>query len=146
MPKEEADLVGDLRYSWRKLRRLAGEVSERLAQLQLGFRRQLLGEVRAFVTDAVAFRQDWEASGPTVAGLDPMEASDRLRKFQQLFEVRASKGAGGREQGGREQGGRTGQGGSGAGAEGRQGGVCRTQRGSPIPEHTPCCAAVGPSF
>ena len=43
--------------------------------------------MRLFVVDAVAFRQDWEANGPTVPGLDPMDATDRLRKFQQLFEV-----------------------------------------------------------
>ena len=55
--------------------------------MQVGFKRQLLLEVRAFVLDAMAFRQDWEANGPTVPGLDPLEATDRLRKFQQLFEV-----------------------------------------------------------
>jgi len=55
---------------------------------QVGFKRTLLQDVRAFVSDAVAFRADWEANGPTVPGLDPMDATDRLRKFQQLFEVR----------------------------------------------------------
>ena len=34
-----------------------------------------------------AFRKDWEANGPMVPGLEPMEAVDRLKKFQQLFEV-----------------------------------------------------------
>lgn len=55
--------------------------------LQTGFRKTLLHEVKTFVTDAVAFQQEWEANGPTVPGLDPMDASDRLRKFQHLFEV-----------------------------------------------------------
>lgn len=54
---------------------------------QVGFKKTLLQEVKAFVLDAVSFRQDWEANGPTVPGLDPMDATDRLRKFQQLFEV-----------------------------------------------------------
>lgn len=36
MPKEEADLVGDLHYCWRKARRAAGEVQDRLATLQVG--------------------------------------------------------------------------------------------------------------
>ena len=58
--------------------------------LQVGFKRTLLQDVKLFVVDAVAFRQDWDANGPTVPGLDPMDATDRLRKFQQLFEVRAS--------------------------------------------------------
>ena len=56
---------------------------------QAGFKRDLIREVRAFVGDAQAFRREWDASGPMVAGLDPMEAVDRLRKFQQMFEVRA---------------------------------------------------------
>lgn len=69
------------------------------ATLQVGFKRTLLQDVKLFVADAVAFRADWEANGPTVPGLDPMDATDRLRKFQQLFEVRVAgwlSGAAGR--------------------------------------------------
>ena len=55
---------------------------------QAGFRKELVREVAAFVLDARAFRSDWELQGPMVPGLDPMEAVDRLKKFQQLFEVR----------------------------------------------------------
>jgi hypothetical protein len=55
---------------------------------QAGFKRDLIKEVHAFVADAQAFRRDWEANGPMVPGLDPMEAVDRLKKFQQMFEVR----------------------------------------------------------
>eukprot|EP00887_Chlorella_sp_A99_P001633 scaffold8.g1633.t1 len=91
VPKEEIDLVGDLRYSWRKLRKLAADTADGLARVQVGFKRTLLQEVKAFVVDAVAFRADWEANGPTVLGLDPTEATDRLRKFQALFEVRKRK-------------------------------------------------------
>lgn len=36
------------------------------------------------MVDAQTFRADWEANGPTVPGLDPMDATDRLRKFQQV--------------------------------------------------------------
>lgn len=45
-------------------------------------------EAKAFVVDAKAFRKDWEAHGPMVQGLDPLEAMERLRKYQQMFEVR----------------------------------------------------------
>ena len=34
--KEETDMVGDLRYSWRKLRKLATDVSDNLSCLQVG--------------------------------------------------------------------------------------------------------------
>ncbi len=59
--------------------------------LQVGFKRTLLQDIKAFVADAAAFRQDWEANGPTLPGLSPMDAADRLRKYQQLFEVRKRK-------------------------------------------------------
>ena len=55
--------------------------------LQVGFKRELIKEVKLFVGDAQAFRQDWEANGPMAPGLDPMDAVDRLKKFQQMFEV-----------------------------------------------------------
>lgn len=56
--------------------------------MQVGFKRELIKEVRLFVLDAQEFRQDWEANGPMVPGLDPMDAVDRLKKFQLMFEVR----------------------------------------------------------
>jgi dynein heavy chain len=55
--------------------------------LQVNFKRVLVKDVAAFVQDAQAFRRDWEANGPMVPGLSPMEAVDRLKKFQQMFEV-----------------------------------------------------------
>ena len=58
--------------------------------MQVGFKRELIKEVRLFVLDAQEFRQDWEANGPMVPGLDPMDAVDRLKKFQLMFEVSAS--------------------------------------------------------
>ena len=35
VPKEETDMVSDLRYSWRKLRKLSTDVSDTLARLQV---------------------------------------------------------------------------------------------------------------
>lgn len=55
---------------------------------QAGFQKKLVADVGAFVADARSFRLEWEAHGPMVAGLDPMEAVSRLNKFQQPFEVR----------------------------------------------------------
>jgi dynein heavy chain len=36
VPKEETTLVSDLRYGWRKLRKMATDVSDNLARLQVG--------------------------------------------------------------------------------------------------------------
>lgn len=91
VPKEETDLVSDLTYGWKKLIKLSTDVSDTLSHLQVGFKRELINEVKSFVSDVVVFRQDWEENGPMVAGLDPMEAVDRLKKFQQMFEVRKRK-------------------------------------------------------
>lgn len=57
----------------------------------MSFKRDLLKEVKAFVVDASTFRKDWEENGPMVSGLDPMDAVDRLKKFQQMFDVRKRK-------------------------------------------------------
>jgi hypothetical protein len=62
--------------------------------VQVKFKRDLVKEVAVFVQDAQTFRKDWEANGPMVPGLDPMEAVDRLKKFQQMFEVRSMHVAG----------------------------------------------------
>ena len=57
--------------------------------LQVGFKKTLTKEVAAFATDAKAFRSDWQANGPMVPGLAPLEAVERLKKFQQMFDVSA---------------------------------------------------------
>ena len=69
----------------------AVSVSDNLSKLQVGFKRDLIREVKVFVIDAVAFREDWEKNGPAVPGLIPVQAVDRLKKFTQMFDVRARK-------------------------------------------------------
>jgi len=49
VPKEELATVSDIRYSWKKLRRLAMDVSDTLTRMQVGFKRTLIREVKAFV-------------------------------------------------------------------------------------------------
>ena len=56
---------------------------------QVGFKKTLTKEVAAFAQDAKAFRGDWQVNGPMVPGLAPLEAVERLKKFQQMFDVRA---------------------------------------------------------
>uniref|UniRef100_A0A7S0GLB7 Dynein heavy chain n=1 Tax=Micromonas pusilla TaxID=38833 RepID=A0A7S0GLB7_MICPS len=91
VPKEETDTVSELRFGWGKMKTLAISVNDNLSRLQVGFKRDLIKEVKAFVVDAAEFREDWDANGPAVPGLDPVEAVDRLKKFTQMFEVRARK-------------------------------------------------------
>lgn len=85
--KEDVDMVGDLRYTWRTLRRAALEASEKLLQLQPSMHASLQAEVTAFVEEANSFAKQWVEEGPMVAGLEPLEAAARLRTFAHLFEV-----------------------------------------------------------
>mmetsp|Transcript_13743 Transcript_13743/g.31844 ORF Transcript_13743/g.31844 Transcript_13743/m.31844 type:complete len:4493 (+) Transcript_13743:136-13614(+) len=91
VPKEEIDVVGDLRLAWNKVRKLAGSVNDKLNQLQAGFKRGLVTSVKSFVQDTKAFRTDFEGNGPMVPALPPMEAAERLKKFQRLYQERERK-------------------------------------------------------
>lgn len=91
MPKEEIDAVSDLRYSWKKLRKLVMDVNDKLIKLQSGFKKDLLREIKAFSVDIKSFRQDFDKNGPMVAGIAPLEAVDRLKHFQNLFNVKKHK-------------------------------------------------------
>lgn len=89
--KEEQDQVADLNYSWEKLRRLAGDVADRLTELQGGYKLDLITHVREFVADVAKFRESWERDGPMVEGLDPMEANNKLNQFRPIFEAKRTK-------------------------------------------------------
>ena len=91
MPKEETDTLGDLRFSWKKLKKVSDELTDKLRGMQSGFRKGLVRNVKMFNVDVIQFRNDFEANGPNVPGLPPLEASERLKKFQRLYEERARK-------------------------------------------------------
>ncbi len=91
VPKDETDQVTDLNYSWKKIKKEADTITENLRTMQPGFRKGLIRNVRMFVVDVVQFRNDFEGGGPGVPGLPPLEANERLRKFQRLFEERERK-------------------------------------------------------
>ena len=84
-------MVNDLSYTWKKLKNVANEVTEKLRATQGGFRKGLMRSVRMFAIDVVQFRNDFEANGPMVPGIAPAEANERLRKFQRLYEQREHK-------------------------------------------------------
>ena len=66
-------------------------MTDKLRSMQSGFRRGLVRNVKMFVVDVVQFRNDFEGNGPMVPGIAPMEANERLRKFQRLYEQREHK-------------------------------------------------------
>jgi hypothetical protein len=58
VPKEESSLVSDLRYGWRKLKKLATDVSDNLTRMQVGRRAPAAWAVRA----ARAGWRSWQAA------------------------------------------------------------------------------------
>jgi len=85
LDKEEIDLVSDLRYSWRKTLQVSNEMNAQMADLQIGFKRDLMRNVKDLVADVAKFRIDFEANGPMVPGVNATDATERLRKYQRLY-------------------------------------------------------------
>ena len=83
--KEETDGVEALRYNWKLLRSKATQSAENLQKVQAGFKRDLTRSVKTFITDVAMFRSDWDTNGPLTPGIAPMEAVDRLKKFDNTF-------------------------------------------------------------
>ena len=83
--KEETDGVEALRFQWKKLRGQATTANSNLQNVQAGFKRDLTRSVKAFITDVAMYRSDWDTNGPMVPGIPPMEAVDRLKKFENSF-------------------------------------------------------------
>jgi hypothetical protein len=80
MSKDEMDSRAMLRANWMKLRDKAEDVTEEIAELQAGFRKTLLEDVKAFKADVGAFRADFVKNGPMVAGISPEPASLFFRR------------------------------------------------------------------
>jgi len=91
MSKDEMDSRAMLRNNWMKLRDKAEDTTEEIANLQAGFRKRLLEDVKNFKADVNAFRADYMKNGPMVKGIPPNEAQDRLRRFEDEFDIRNRK-------------------------------------------------------
>ena len=91
VPKEDVELVQDLRVIWKKVHKAGGDVSTKLSGLQTGFKKELLVAVNLFIAVAQTFRQEFEENGPLIPGLSPMDAAERLKKYQRLFQDRERK-------------------------------------------------------
>ncbi len=63
----------------------AEEVTDELTRLQVGFKRQLVKDVREFVVQVIQFRNDYVANGPMVRGIEPKVAVERLRRYKEQY-------------------------------------------------------------
>ena len=53
----------------------------------MGFKRQLLQDVRVFVAEVVDFRKDYLLNGPMAPGIGAQDAIDRLRRYHEELEL-----------------------------------------------------------
>lgn len=86
VPREEAERVDTLRYTWERLLTLGAEVQDSLLKIQPKFKCSLLDNVGVFCTDVTEFTKDYDELGPMVAGVPPREASVRLQVYQSTFD------------------------------------------------------------
>ena len=80
------DKVFDLRGRWRRLRAVASEKQTQVLAAQGAFRRELVALTAKLSTEILCFRNDYEANGPTVPGLTPHEAIERLKRYGRSLE------------------------------------------------------------
>ncbi|KAL7690391.1 putative AAA+ ATPase domain, dynein heavy chain region D6 P-loop domain-containing protein [Plasmopara halstedii] len=91
MDKEEMEHKNVLRSSWQKLVDYAEEVTDNLSEIQGGFKRQLINDIKSFQADVAIFRSEYETNGPLVSGLDPLEAVERLKCYKNLLSTMEHK-------------------------------------------------------
>ena len=89
VPKEETETVSELRYGWDKMKKLAESVAENLSSCRLGSSASSSRRSRC-LSSTPRVGKDWDANGPSCR-LDPIEAVQRLKKFQTTFAVRKRK-------------------------------------------------------
>lgn len=88
---QEMDQKSVLRSSWRKLLDKAIEISGVISSLQAGFKKRLLSDLKVFVVEVTSFRAEYLAKGPMVEGISPEDAMERLKRYEDEYELRQRK-------------------------------------------------------
>jgi dynein heavy chain len=91
MEKEETDKKTVLVTNWKKLLKLSETRTEELSRTQIKHKRVLLKNVKEFNIDVASFREDFLRNGPLEDSIDPMEAVDRLNRFNEELKIRMRK-------------------------------------------------------
>jgi dynein heavy chain len=91
MEKEETDKKTVLETNWKKLLRQAEMRTEELSKTQTSYKRTLLRDIKEFKIDVEAFQDDFKRNGPTVDGIKPEDAVDRLNRFKEELKIRERK-------------------------------------------------------
>ncbi|CAG9316033.1 unnamed protein product [Blepharisma stoltei] len=88
MEKDEQDHRHILKSKWKSLVELGEQRQNQLQETQNSFKKELIRNVSALVSDVRDFRKDYERNGPMVKGINPGDAVERLRRFKEEYSVR----------------------------------------------------------
>ncbi|XP_025098007.1 LOW QUALITY PROTEIN: dynein gamma chain, flagellar outer arm-like [Pomacea canaliculata] len=92
LPRQEVELVDQLREQWMELLELAEQVRVILLKERRGaFEQELDKQVKTFVVEVIQFRNAFDAQGPSVPGIQPSEAVSRLQDFQLRYQIYDAK-------------------------------------------------------
>jgi len=89
--QEEPDASSVLDKDWSHLVQQAVLIRNDLQGQQAAFKKDLILGINHLVTDVQEFRKNFEINGPMVTGIEPKEALNRLRMFQDEFYIRNRK-------------------------------------------------------
>lgn len=86
--KDEMDARSYLRSNWNNLVEMSEKIGKNLSVKQTEYLKKLKTNVKELVKDVSDFRSDYEKNGPMVEGISPKEAIERLKRFDEQYEVR----------------------------------------------------------
>jgi len=87
--KDEMDSRSMLRATWDLLIKQADLKVKELQHKQAQYLKQLKKNVKDFAKEVTDFRRDYEQNGPMVEGIEPNVAMERLRRFDDEYQVKA---------------------------------------------------------
>jgi dynein heavy chain len=86
LTRQEIEQVAGLRENWSQLMKNAEIVRTSLLQdKRATLEQELDKQVKTFVVEVIRFRNSFDATGPSVTGIDPYEALRRLNEFQKQY-------------------------------------------------------------
>lgn len=91
MDKDEMDQKAQMQNNWETLVSRAETTKHELMGQNADYKMNLIQGIKALVVDVKEFRVNFETKGPTVPGLEPREALNRLRMFSDEYSIRKRK-------------------------------------------------------
>jgi len=91
MDKDEMDSESAMQANWEHLVGRSETIRNDLQGQNAEFKMNLIKGIKALVVDVKEFRHNFETKGPTVPGLEPREALNRLRMFSDEYSIRKRK-------------------------------------------------------